>query len=64
MSKIVIAVDEDIDPDNLDAVFWAMGYRSKPHRDVQIMHGMDVGHAPGTTPGAPPKTRACSGTPP
>ena len=46
MSKIVIAVDEDIDPDNLDAVFWAMGYRSKPHRDVQIMHGMDVGHAP------------------
>ena len=46
MSKIVIAVDEDIDPDNLDAVFWAMGYRSKPHRDVQIMQGTDVGHAP------------------
>lgn len=46
MSKIVIAVDEDIDPDNLDAVFWALGYRSKPHEDVQILSGTDVGHAP------------------
>jgi 4-hydroxy-3-polyprenylbenzoate decarboxylase len=46
MSKIVIAVDEDIDPENLDAVFWALGYRSQPHRDVQIIRGTDVGHAP------------------
>lgn len=46
MSKIVIAVDEDIDPENLDAVFWALGYRSRPHEDVQILRGMDVGHAP------------------
>jgi 4-hydroxy-3-polyprenylbenzoate decarboxylase len=46
MSKIVIAVDEDIDPENLDAVFWALGYRSQPHRDVQIIRGMDIGHAP------------------
>jgi 4-hydroxy-3-polyprenylbenzoate decarboxylase len=46
MSKIVIAVDDDIDPDNLDAVFWALGYRSQPHRDVQIIRGTDIGHAP------------------
>jgi UbiD family decarboxylase len=46
MSKIVITVDEDIDPENLDAVFWALGYRSQPHRDVQIIRGTDVGHAP------------------
>jgi UbiD family decarboxylase len=46
MSKIVIAVDEDIDPENMDAVFWALGYRSQPHRDVQIIRGTDVGHAP------------------
>ena len=46
MSKIVIAVDEDIDSENLDAVFWALGYRSQPHRDVQIIRGTDVGHAP------------------
>ena len=46
MSKIVIAVDDDIDPENLDAVFWALGYRSQPHRDVQIIRGTDIGHAP------------------
>lgn len=46
MSKIVIAVDKDIDPENLDAVFWALGYRSRPHEDVQILRGTDVGHAP------------------
>ncbi|HEY7557840.1 MAG TPA: UbiD family decarboxylase [Candidatus Binatia bacterium] len=46
MSKIVIAVDEDIDPENMDAVFWALGYRSQPHRDVQIIRGTDIGHAP------------------
>lgn len=46
MSKIVIAVDEDIDPENLDAVFWALGYRSRPHEDVQIVRGADIGHAP------------------
>ncbi|MGH7825052.1 MAG: UbiD family decarboxylase [Candidatus Binatia bacterium] len=46
MSKIVIAVDEDIDPENPDAVFWALAYRSRPHEDVQILRGTDVGHAP------------------
>ena len=46
MSKMVIAVNEDIDPENLDAVFWALGYRSRPHEDVQILRGTDVGHAP------------------
>jgi UbiD family decarboxylase len=46
MSKIVVAVDEDIDPENMDAVFWALGYRSQPHRDVQIIRGTDIGHAP------------------
>ncbi len=46
MSKIVVAVDEDIDPEDPDAVLWAMSYRSRPHRDVQIFHGMDVGHGP------------------
>src|SRR5690606_42129500 len=44
--RSVIAVDEDIDPDNLDAVFWAMGYRSNPLKDVQIMPNIDIGHAP------------------
>ena len=30
--KYVIAVNEDIDPENADAVFWAMAYRSNPER--------------------------------
>ncbi len=46
VAKIVVAVDEDIDPANEAAVFWAMCYRMKPHRDVQIVRGMEKGHAP------------------
>jgi 4-hydroxy-3-polyprenylbenzoate decarboxylase len=34
--KIVIAVSEDIDPSNTDAVFWSLAYRSTPAEDVHI----------------------------
>ena len=44
--KWVIAINEDIDPDNTDAVFWAMSYRCKPHRDVEILKHKDEGHGP------------------
>ena len=44
--KWIIAVNEDIDPDNTDAVFWAMSYRCKPHRDVEIIKHQDEGHGP------------------
>jgi 4-hydroxy-3-polyprenylbenzoate decarboxylase len=46
VGKIVVAVDEDIDPASADAVMWAMCYRMKPHRDVHIVSGMEKGHAP------------------
>ncbi len=46
VGKIVIAVDEDIDPSDEAAVFWAMCYRMKPHKDVHIVGGMEKGHAP------------------
>ncbi len=46
VGKIVVAVDEDIDPASPDAVLWAMCYRMKPHRDVHIVGGMEKGHAP------------------
>lgn len=46
VGKIVVAVDEDIDPSNEAAIFWAMCYRMKPHKDVQIVGGMEKGHAP------------------
>ena len=60
MSKIVIAVDEDIDPENLDAVFWALGYRSQPHRDVQIIRGWISGTPRGTMRVAAPTIPVCS----
>jgi 4-hydroxy-3-polyprenylbenzoate decarboxylase len=34
--KIVIAVSEDIDPANLDAVMWSLAYRTNPAEDALI----------------------------
>ncbi len=47
--KWIIAVDEDIDAENADALFWAMAYRSKPQHDVQILKHQDSGHGPRST---------------
>ncbi|HWP34129.1 MAG TPA: UbiD family decarboxylase [Thermodesulfobacteriota bacterium] len=52
IGKIVIAVDEDIDPENPDAVLWALAYRMNPQHDVQIVKGRDPGHGPRPTRGA------------
>jgi UbiD family decarboxylase len=43
--KIVIGISEDIDPDNLDAVLWSMGYRCNPIDDIHIVphHGASQG---------------------
>jgi 4-hydroxy-3-polyprenylbenzoate decarboxylase len=46
VGKILVAVDMDIDPENIDAIMWAMCYRMKPHKDVQIFKGLEKGHAP------------------
>ncbi|MDZ4245840.1 MAG: UbiD family decarboxylase, partial [Dehalococcoidia bacterium] len=43
MGKIVIAVDEDIDPENLDAVMWAMACRMNPVNDVAVVGGRNKG---------------------
>ena len=44
--KWIIAVDEDIDPDNADALFWAMSYRSRPQHDLERPRHKDPGHGP------------------
>ena len=44
--KICIAVSEDIDPANVDAIFWSLAYRSNPGIDVQIMPYRSSGHGP------------------
>ena len=44
--KWVIAVDEDIDADNSDALLWALSYRTRPSRDLQVVPHRDPGHGP------------------
>ncbi len=45
-SKICIAVNDDIDPDNADALLWAMAYRHNPTDDVAILPHRGQGHGP------------------
>jgi UbiD family decarboxylase len=44
--KYVIAVSEDIDPENPDAVFWSLAYRADPIEDVHIAPHRALGHVP------------------
>lgn len=48
--KVIIAVDDDIDPNNMDAVAWALCYRMQPDKDVRVtpgkVHGLDPSAAP------------------
>jgi 4-hydroxy-3-polyprenylbenzoate decarboxylase len=46
IGKYVIGVSEDIDPDNLDAVFWSLAYRANPIEDVHIAPYRSAGHGP------------------
>jgi 4-hydroxy-3-polyprenylbenzoate decarboxylase len=44
--KYVIAVNDDIDPDDANALLWAMSYRANPALDIQILPHRDQGHGP------------------
>ena len=44
--KWVIAVNDDIDPENADALFWAMSYRCQPQHDLRVLDHKDPGHGP------------------
>ncbi len=48
--KVCIALSEDIDPTNTDAVFWALAYRSNPMEDVHIAPHRSAGHGPKSAP--------------
>ncbi len=37
--KIIIAVDDDIDPRDMESVNWAMSFRMQPHLDISIAEG-------------------------
>jgi 4-hydroxy-3-polyprenylbenzoate decarboxylase len=44
--KICIAVNDDIDPDNADAILWAMAYRMNPVVDLKTLEHRGQGHGP------------------
>jgi 4-hydroxy-3-polyprenylbenzoate decarboxylase len=44
--KWIVAVDEDIDPANADALLWAMSYRCQPQHDLHVVPHKDPGHGP------------------
>jgi 4-hydroxy-3-polyprenylbenzoate decarboxylase len=48
VGKFVVAVDEDIDPENADSIFWAMSYRCNPIKDTHVVPFRDPGHGPRT----------------
>jgi 4-hydroxy-3-polyprenylbenzoate decarboxylase len=48
VGKMIVAVNEDIEPENLDMLFWAMAYRMRPHLDLRILDHKDMGHGPRT----------------
>jgi 4-hydroxy-3-polyprenylbenzoate decarboxylase len=48
--KNVIAVSEDIDPSNTDAVFWSLAYRSNPSEDLHVQPYRSAGHGPKSGP--------------
>lgn len=48
VGKFVVGVDTDIDPDDGNAVWWALCYRSQLPQDVQWMGGRGQAHGPRT----------------
>ena len=46
VGKMTIAVNEDIEPENLDMVMWALAYRMRPHQDMRVLDHKDMGHGP------------------
>jgi 4-hydroxy-3-polyprenylbenzoate decarboxylase len=50
--KLVIAVSEDITPENADAIFWSLAYRSNFVEDVLVTPYRSSGHGPKSGRGA------------
>ncbi len=53
IGKIFVAVDDDIDPRDPDAINWALSFRMQPHLDVEIIQGKSLNIDPS---GVPPRT--------
>lgn len=46
IGKITIAVNDDISPDNADALLWALAYRHNPSTDIVVLPHRGQGHGP------------------
>ena len=42
----VVAVTDDIDPENSDAIWWAVCYRAQAQHDLRVLDHRDPGHGP------------------
>jgi UbiD family decarboxylase len=54
--KVVIAVSEDIEPTNVDAIMWSLAYRCNNATDVHIGPPRSAGHGPKSGPHGPDAT--------
>ncbi len=61
--KIVIALGEDIDASNTDAVFWSMAYRANMGEDLHVAPYKAGGHGPKSAPKTSDSTLLIDATP-
>src|ERR1700681_92244 len=61
--KIVVALGEDIDPTNTDAVFWSLAYRTNLGEDLHVAPYKSGGHGPKSGPRASDSTLLIDATP-
>jgi UbiD family decarboxylase len=56
LGKIIVALDGDVDPDDGEAVLWALSYHVQPARDVLVLPG----RLPRLDPSIPPGTEGAA----
>jgi 4-hydroxy-3-polyprenylbenzoate decarboxylase len=61
--KIVIALGEDIDANNADAVFWSLAYRTNLNEDLHVSPYRAVSHGPKSGPRTSDATLMIDATP-
>jgi len=44
--KICVAVNDDVDPENSDALLWAIAFRMNPEKDLRVLPYRSPGHGP------------------
>ena len=49
-AKIIVVVDDDIDPRDADSVIWAITYRIQPDRDIRVIPGKLTSIDPSAAP--------------